>query len=112
MPYNSGIEKQKKELKMLKIKMNEILNTLGVKFRAYGDEFIITIPEIPHIKNIVDYNDFPQIKYDYNLQETYIEVEDCEKIDEILSEIIKFIIKEKDKIKKTDEKLKEKIKEI
>ena len=87
--------------------MNEILNKLGVKFRTNGDEVIITIPEITNIQSIIYYNDFPHIKYDYNLQESYIEIEDCEKIDEILSEIIKFINKEKEKIKETAEKLKE-----
>ena len=95
---------------MLKIKMNEILNTLNVKYHYYNNEFIITIPEINNIKNIIDY--FPYIKYDYNMQECYIEIENIEEIDKILSEIIKFINKEKEKIEKTAKKIKKIIEKI
>ena len=89
---------------MLRIKMNKFLNELGVRFDEENEEFIITTPETDNVKSIVDYNDFPEVKYDYNTGELYIKV-DVEDIDEVLCEIVAFIEAEKEKIRKASVKV-------
>ncbi len=92
---------------MLKIKMNKFLKELGVKFIEEREEFIITAPKIDNVRSVIDYNSFPDVKYDYNTGELYVEVNNFDEFDEVLIEIKNFVDNERQKIKKVNKKLEE-----
>jgi len=91
---------------MLRVRMNRILSELDVRYNDFDDTFVITIPEIDEVKCIINYNDFPFVQYNYDRCESFIEVKDCDDVDEKLAEIINFVDNEKEKIKKIAKELK------
>ena len=97
---------------MLRIKMNKFLNELGVRFYEGDEEFIISTPETENVKSIVSYNDFPEVRYDYNTGELYIKVDEVDELDEILAEIIEFVEAEKEKIRKASVKVAKILREV
>jgi len=97
---------------MLRIKMNKFLESLGVEFVEEREEFVITTPETDNVKSVVDYNDFPNVKYDYNRFECCIEITELNYLDAILAEIIEFVEAEKEKIREASKKVAKKLEEL
>jgi len=90
---------------MLKIKLNKILNALGVKFSEEQDKFIITDEKTPDVKYEASYNSFPEVKYDYNTGNMFVEVDSVDDVDEVLTEIFEYIKEKKEEMKKAQEKI-------